>query len=165
MIISDSQRGLTWNSTPLPLHNPLLWKPRCLWSFHCLPGGASPVWSALNMRPHRQTHIGHDCNVPRLENKHETQCKIYITRSIHMCLDFEAAVVYLGGWFILDIFIDFFTFHFNIKPEKNKIFFHKLNSFHYNENIMKYINTVVLFECRQTDSLVPFSIITWQRMF
>lgn len=57
----------------------------------------------------------------RLENKYETHYKIYITRSIHTFLDFEAAV-YLGGWFILDILIDFFTFHFNIKPEKNKNF-------------------------------------------
>lgn len=68
-------------------------------------------------------------SLQRLENKYEMRDKIYITRSSHTCLDFVAAVVYLSRWFILHIFIDFFTFYFNIKPEKNKIFFHKLNSF------------------------------------
>lgn len=57
------QRGLTWNNMPLPLRNPWLWRPRCLWSFHCLLGGASPARSALNIRPYMQTHSGHECNV------------------------------------------------------------------------------------------------------
>lgn len=66
----------------------------------------------------------------RLENKYETYYKIYITCSIHLCLEFEAAIVYLGGWFILYIFVDFVTFHFNIKPKKNKIF--SINSINFN---------------------------------
>lgn len=59
----------------------------------------------------------------RLENKYETHYKIHITGSIHLCLDFEAAVVYLCGRFILDIFVGFFTLLFSIKSEKEQHIF------------------------------------------
>lgn len=48
---------------------------------------------------------------------------IYITGSVQLVLDFEAAAIYFGWWFFLGSLIDFFTFHFNIKPkEKAKHF-------------------------------------------